>query len=132
MQQRSVDLRLLVSKLRKVLQMRRFLLNLLPQVFDWVEIRRVGGQLLTGQARRMGVDKLLHGLARMITRAILGHNDVAPSLSQLVEQKGRRACRIKASLMRFAEKLPREIVDEAKNLVALTFATGGHFGLLAL
>src|SRR2546422_1941156 len=44
MQQRSVDLRLQVGELRKILQMRRFLLDLLPQVFDRVEIRRVGWQ----------------------------------------------------------------------------------------
>src|SRR5262245_22022142 len=66
MQQRAVDLRLQVDELWKVLQMRGFLLDLLPQVFDRVELRRVGWQLLNGQARRMGVDKLLHGLARMI------------------------------------------------------------------
>ena len=34
MQQRSVDLRLQVSELWKILQMRRFLLDLLPQVLD--------------------------------------------------------------------------------------------------
>src|SRR5262245_22338249 len=34
MQQRSVDLRLQVGELWKVFQMRRFLLDLLPQVFD--------------------------------------------------------------------------------------------------
>ena len=39
MQQRSVDLRLQVSKLWEILQMRRFFLDLLPQVFDRVEIR---------------------------------------------------------------------------------------------
>ena len=111
MQQCSVDLRLQVGELWKVLQMRRFLLDLLPQVFDRVEIRRVGGQLLNGQARLMGVEKPLHGLARMITRAILNHDDVAPRLSQYVEQKGRIAFRVKASLMSFVEKLAGEIVD---------------------
>ena len=103
--------------------MRRFLLDLLPQVLDRVEIRRVGGQLLNGQARHMGIEKLLHGLARMITRAILNHDDVASSLRQHVEQKGRIASRVKASLMRFVEKLAGEIVDQAKDLVALSFAT---------
>jgi hypothetical protein len=33
--------------------------------------------------------------------------------------------------MPFVEKLSREIVDEAKHLVAFALATGGHFGLLA-
>src|SRR5439155_10893502 len=82
-------------------------------------------------ARPMGVEKLLHGLARMITRAILNHDDVAPSLSQHIEQKGRIAFRVQAALMSFVEKLAGEIVDQAKNLVALPFATGGHFRLLA-
>jgi hypothetical protein len=131
MQQCSVDLRLQVGELRKILQMRGFLHDLLPQVFDRVEIRRVGGQLLNGQARRMGVEKLLHGLARMITRSILNHDDGAPSLRQHVEQKGRIAGRVQASLMSFVEKPAGEIVDQAKDFVALTFATGGHFGLLA-
>src|SRR5262249_16184257 len=66
--------------------------------------RRVGWQLLNGQARCMGVEKLLHGLARMVTRSILNHDDVAPSLRQHVEQKGRIACRVKASHMSFVEK----------------------------
>ena len=45
MQQRSVDLRLQVRELRKILQMRRFLLDLLPQVFNRGEIRgRVHGR----------------------------------------------------------------------------------------
>ena len=45
MQQRSVDLRLQVRELRKILQMRRFLLDLLPQVFNRGEIRgRVPGR----------------------------------------------------------------------------------------
>src|SRR5262245_62020268 len=39
MQQRAVDLRLQVDELWKVLQMRGFLLDLLPQVFDRVELR---------------------------------------------------------------------------------------------
>src|SRR5262249_44562927 len=107
-------------------------LTLLPQVFDRVEIRRIGWQLLNSQARRMGIEKLLHGLARMITRSILNHDDVAPSVSQHIEQKGRIAVRVKASLMRFVEKLAGEIVDQAKDLVTLAFATGGHFGLFAL
>ena len=132
MQQRSVDLRLQVGELRKILQMRRFLLDLLPQVFDRVEIRRVGWPLLNGQVRRMGVEKLLHGLARMITRSILHHDDMAPSLRQHVEQKGRRAVRVQASLMSFVEKLAGELVDQAKDLVAPAFAAGGHCGLLAL
>src|SRR5262252_5375119 len=79
MPQRSVDLRLQVGELWKVFQMRCFLLDLFPQVFDRVEIRRVGGQLLNGQARHMGVEELLHGLARMIPRAILNYDNVAPS-----------------------------------------------------
>src|SRR4029453_4203171 len=73
MQQRAVDLRLQVGELRKILQMRGCLL---PQVVDRVEIRRVGWQLLNSQARAMGVEKLLHGLARMITRSILNHDDM--------------------------------------------------------
>src|SRR5215467_15769524 len=80
MQQCSVDFHLQVGELRKILQMRRFLLDLLPQVFDRIEIWRVGGQLLNGQARRMDVEKLLHGLARMVTRSILHDDDVVPSL----------------------------------------------------
>ena len=119
MQQRSVDLRLQVGELWKVFQMRRFLLDLLPQVFDRVEIRRVGGQLLNGQARHMGSEKLLHGLARMITRAILNHDDVASSLSQHVEQKGRIASRVQASLMRFVEKLAGEVDTHGLTPVAL-------------
>jgi len=110
MPQRSIDLRLQVSELWKVLQMRRFPLDFLPQVFDRVEIRRVGGQLLNGQARYMGAEKLLPGLARMITRSIVNHDDVAPRLSQHVEQKGRIAFRVKAARMRFVEKLAGEIV----------------------
>jgi hypothetical protein len=132
MQQRSVDLRLQVSELRKVLQMRRFLLDLLPQVFERGEIRPVGWQWLNGPARLMGVDKLLHGVARMGTRSLVHHDDVAPRVSQHVEPKGRRAFRMTASLMSCVAKLAREIVDEAQDLVALPFATGGPFGWRAL
>jgi hypothetical protein len=131
MPQRSVALRLQVGELRKILQMRRCLLDLLPQMFDRVKIRRVGGQLLDGQARRMGVEKLVHGLACMIAGTVLHHDDVALSVRQHVEQKGRIAFRVEASLMHFVEKLAGERVDQAKDLVALAFATGGHFGLLA-
>src|SRR4029453_14866526 len=77
----------------------------------------------------MGVEKLLHGLARLVTRSILNYDDVVPSLRQHVEQKGRIAFRVKASCMSFVEKLAGEIVDQAKDLVAFAFAAGAHFGL---
>lgn len=39
MQQGSVNLLLQHGKLWEVLQMRRFLFDLLPQVLDWIEVR---------------------------------------------------------------------------------------------
>src|SRR5207237_8769078 len=77
------------------------------------------------------LEKVLHGLAGMIASSILNHHDVTSRLGQHVEQKGRIALGVKPPLMPFVEKPSREIVDEAKHLVAFALATGGHFGLLA-
>src|SRR5215510_4520600 len=112
--------------------MRGLLLDLLPQMFNRVEIGGVGRQLLDRQASRMRLEKRLYDLACMIPRPILNHDDMTSSLRQPVEQKGRIALGIKAPLMRFVEKPPRAIVDEAKDLVAFTFAAGAHFGLLPI
>jgi hypothetical protein len=49
---------------------------------------------------------------------------VAPSLRQHVEQKSPIAFRVKASLMSFVEKLAGEIVDQAKDFVALVQSDG--------
>ena len=48
MQQGTINFRLQVRELGEVLEMRRFLFHLLPQVFDRVEIGRVRRQLLDG------------------------------------------------------------------------------------
>src|SRR4030095_16989548 len=79
----------------------------------------------------MRLEKILYGFAGMIARAILNHDDVTSRLGQHVEQKGHIALGVKPPLMPFGEKPSREIVDEAKHLVAFALATGGHFGLLA-
>ena len=54
----------------------------------------------------------------MIASAILNHHDVTSRLGQHVEQKGRIALGVKPPLMPFVEKPSREIIDEAKYLVA--------------
>src|SRR5919205_3971548 len=99
--------------------MRRFLLDLLPQMFDRVEVRRVRRQLLNGQAIGMGIEKVRHGGAGMIAGSVLNHDDMTPRLSQHVEEKSRIACRVKPSLVRFVEKLSGKVIDQAKDFVAL-------------
>src|SRR4029453_231489 len=111
--------------------MRRFLLHLLPQVFDRVEIWRVRRQLLDGQAIRMGVEKLLHRLTRVITCPILHHKNMLRRLRQDLEQESRIACGVEASRMALKEKASRNIVDELKDLVGLALAAGRAFGWLA-
>src|SRR4029450_7066013 len=104
--------------------------HLLPQVCNRIEIGGVRRQLLNRQASCMRLEKVLHGLAGMIASAILNHHDVTSCLGQHVAQKGHIALGVTPPLMPFVEKLSREIVDEAKPLVALALATGGHFGWL--
>ena len=105
--------------------------HLLPQVCKRIEIGGVRRQLLNRQASCLRLEKVLHGLAGMRASAILNHHDVTSWLGQHVAQKGPRALGVKPPLMPFVEKPSREIVDEAKHLVAFALATGGHFGLLA-
>ena len=52
-------------------------------------------------------------------------------LSEHIEQKRRIALRVKATGLGFVEKLPGEIVDEAKALVAFAFAAGRDLRLVA-
>src|SRR5215510_8928168 len=77
----------------------------------------------------MGSEKTLHGRTGLIAGSVLNHDDMTSSLRQHVEQKSGIAFRMKAPLMGFVEKLPREIVNESKHLVAFAFAAGAHFGL---
>ncbi len=111
--------------------MRCFLLDLLPQMLDRIEVWRIGREWLDGQAIRMRVEKLLHRLAGVVASTILDHHHMVLGLRQAIAQKGGRAFRVEAACMSFGEKAPREIVDESKDLVALALATGGHCGLLA-
>src|SRR5215510_8675111 len=79
----------------------------------------------------MRLEKILHGLAGMIARAILPHHAVTSRLGQHVEQKGHRALGVTPPRMPCGEKPSRAIVKEAKHLLAFALATGGHCGLLA-
>ena len=67
----------------------------------------------------------------MITGPILDHDDVLLGLREHIEQKCRIALRVEAPRLGFVEKLPGEIVNEAKDFVAFAFAAGGHLRLLA-
>ena len=131
MQQRPVHFCLSVREFGKIFQMRRLLFDFLPQLFNRVEIGRVGWQLFNGQAPLVRLEKHLHRSARMITGAILDHDEVLLGLREHIEQKCRITLRIEAPRMRFVEKLPGERVNEAKDFVAFALATGRHLRLLA-
>ena len=75
-QQRFIHLCLQQGKVGEVLQMCRHLLDFLPQIFDGIAIRRIGGQLHLGQARDMGGKKLLHGFTGMVACPILNDKDM--------------------------------------------------------
>ena len=122
MQQRPVHFCLSVREFGKIFQMRRLLFDFLPQLFNRVEIGRVGWQLFNGQAPLVRLEKHLHRFARMITGAILDHDEVLLGLREHIEQKCRITLRIEAPRMRFVEKLPGEI---------FALATGRHLRLLA-
>ena len=124
MQQRPVHFCLSVREFGKIFQMRRLLFDFLPQLFNRVEIGRVGWQLFNGQAPLVRLEKRLHRFARMITGAILDHDEVLLGLREHIEQKCRITLRIEAPRMRFVEKLPGERVNEAKDFVAFALATG--------
>lgn len=79
----------------------------------------------------MSREKVLHGFAGVISGPILDHDDVLVGLREYIEQKRRIAFRVEPSRLGFVEKLPRELVNEAKDLVTFAFAAGGHLRLLA-
>ena len=130
-QQRFVHLGLQQGEVREVLEMRRHLLDFLPQIFNWIEIWRIGGQLHLGQACDMGRKKRLHSFAGVVTRSILHDKDMLRGLGQNIEQKGRIALRIESTCMGFGEKASRAIVNQSKDLIGLTNATGGDFRLMS-
>ena len=96
--------------------MRGLLFHFLPQVLDRIEVRRVGGQLFNRQAIFVRLEKRLHRLARVITGAILNHDQVLRRLRHDIEQKRRVALRVEAPRMGLVKKLPGEIVDQTKDL----------------
>jgi hypothetical protein len=79
----------------------------------------------------MGRKKLLHSFAGVVTRSILNDKDMLRGLGQNIEQKGRIALRIASTCMGFGEKASREIVNQSKDLIGLTNATGGDFRLMS-
>ena len=91
----------------------------LPQMFNRIEIGGVRRQLLNRQASCMRLEKVLHGLARMIASAILHHHDVTSRVGQHVEQKGRIALGVKPPLMPFVEKPSGEVDTHGLTPVAL-------------
>ena len=131
MQQGPIHFLLQVRELREIFQMRRLLFHFLPQVLNGVKVWRIGWQLLNRQAIRMGLEKWLHRFARVIPGPLLDHDPMLLRLRQDIEQKRGIALRVKATRLGVIEKLPGDIVNEAKDFVALTFAAGRHLGLLA-
>ena len=76
-------------------------------------------------------EKLLHCPTRVIPCPVLNHKNMLRSLRQDLEQKSRIAFGVEASPMALAEKPPRKIVDESKDLIGLALAAGQDFGLSA-
>src|SRR5262249_38096234 len=80
----------------------------------------------------MGRKKRLHGFAGVVARSILNDKDMLGGLRQDVEQKGGIAFGVEPPRMRFEEKASRKVVDEPEDFVRFPYATGRHFGLVAL
>jgi hypothetical protein len=55
---------------------RRIFLDVAPQLLNRIEVRRVGRQLVPGQAIGMGGKEVLHGFAGMVAGAILNQQKV--------------------------------------------------------
>ncbi len=85
MQQRPIHFLLQIREFGEIFQMCRLLFHFFPQVFNRIEVRRVGWQLFNCQATLVCLEKRFHRLARMITGAILDHDDMLLGLREHIE-----------------------------------------------
>lgn len=88
---------------REVLQMSGLLFDLFPQELDGIEVRRVGRKLELGQAVDMRSKEGIHGLAGMVSGAILDEDDMLMSLGQDSHQKSLIALLVEATIVSFPE-----------------------------
>lgn len=104
---------------REVLQLRCVLLDLLPQILDGIEVRRVGWQLELGEALRMQRKEIVHCLAGVISGSILDQDDVLLGLSQDLGQKVSIGAAGETLGLALPEEAARAVIDQAQDLVGV-------------
>jgi len=117
-------------KFLEVLIMGGPFLRLLPPIFNWVVVRRIGRQRIGRDPLAMGRQKWLGCLARVLPRSILAQKQVRPRVgpNHLPERLG--TVRGEAALEALRAQAPRVIRHGAKHFVAFTLATSFARGRL--
>src|SRR4029453_162789 len=130
-EQRLLDLLSQRLKRREVVQVGLVLLELLPELLNRVVVRRIGRQLDDLKPCRLLGEEGFRLGAGMILRPILNEDDGLGGLRQHTPEKGNVGGRVEATVLPLIKEVPREVIAQAKDLVAFALAGGLDFGLLA-
>jgi hypothetical protein len=110
--------------------MRCLLPDLLPQELDGIEVRRIGWQLVLGQAVSVRSKELGHQTAGMILGAILNKDKMLCRLGQRVRQESSVALGIETARLALPKEATGDVVNQAKDFVGLALAAGLDRGLV--
>src|SRR5262245_7487451 len=131
LEQGLLDLLRQCLKRRKVVQVDVLLFDLLPELLNWVVVRRIGRQLDDLQPCRL-LGKESFGLgAGMILRPILNEDDRLGGLRQDTCEKGNVGSGVQAPVLPLIKEVPGEVIDQAEDFIAFALATRLDLGLLA-
>jgi hypothetical protein len=111
---------------REVAQMGGAFLQVLPEVLNWVVIRRITGQLVEGQAAAMLGDERLECRRGMLGRTILEHDDRVGGLVEHRLEEVAVGVGGEARGLVLPKETPRKVVDASEDLERLALATGRH------
>src|SRR5882724_12293520 len=102
--------------------MRPFFFDFLPQLLDWVVIRRIARQLEDRQALDVCTKEPLHRSRRVIPGPILNQHDWLRGLRQYTREKGDVRIRVEAPFLTLIPETAGEVLDQAEDFVAFALA----------